>query len=137
MNARTRFALCLTVAAAAAVAAPNLAQAQAGGASVCSDSLIELEQTRTTLEELQQSVNATKEKRAGLEVRSAVLVEALLAAQSEGERATITAERKRVKQELALVDRVLPPISAQVTALAQSVQEAELAYLDCVEATLD
>jgi hypothetical protein len=117
-----------------ALAVPATASANTT-AEACYGQLADLDQARVTLDELQATVTGAEADRDRLKTRDAELSFTLSTA-SATDRNRIESERARVRGELATIAKILPPIKAQADALATEVDQAERAYISCIEQTL-
>ena len=118
-----------------AVAVPTVAQAESE-ATACYAQLSDLDEARSTLDDLEAAVAGAKADRAALKIREAEL-DAEIAAATGTERRGLVVERADVRAELDTIAELLPAIESQAKALRVEVDTAERAYIVCVEATLD
>lgn len=137
MLASARSIILSTLAAAAVVTMlPSNAAASTNSVRQCEAGLEELDDSKSALQGLQASVESATTGRVTLQARAAEIREALASATTP-ERAKLRKQGRRIADQLATIEVVLPPILAQATALAEQVDAAEREYLVCIERSID
>jgi hypothetical protein len=114
------------------VAAPS-ASAQTEQTQVCSMALLHGEDARSTLADLEEVVTTAKANRNTLRSNAAELSRLIAEADSVARADALRADRFAVLEEIALIDKLLPPIESQTKALARDVAAAQDAYAACLD----